>query len=309
MPAVVRLREASELDRVAYRARLRRILDSIDNLNDTADRDTIALFAELRRNVVAHIADLGDTPSATQYQRARAGIDETITAWAERFGVRTDELADQGFALGEELVTGPLADAGAVIDVAGLGVTTDQARILGQFRADLIGGVTDDLRRRITVEIAGVATGAATVSDAVKNIGRNLTDRNHFSTITHRARAIVVTEVGRAQALATQASQTKAAEQIPGLRKRWINAHLPGARTTHLAVESATAPGGDPGPIPIDGEFTVNGTKALYPRDPSLPASESVNCHCVSVTVITDTVLADPLAPLTANDEARAATQ
>lgn len=289
-----RILEASRMDREAYRQSLREITDNLDNLNANADRAVVDLFSGLRRQTADILSDLGDSPSGPLYQRTLDGIDSAINDFAERWGIRLDVLQQEGFAVGEELAARPLEQATAAFDgsetiqIARLGPTTDQLRILAQFRADLIQGATDELRKRVRNEVAAVAVGARSFTDAASAIGRNLTDRNHFSTVMHRARAITVTELGRAQSLATQATQERAAEDVTNLRKRWLNAHLPGARATHLAAEARYAEGGPVGPIPVNEPYAVGGFDAMYPHDPSLPARESVHCHCVSISVLID---------------------
>ena len=252
-------------------------------LTDRAARETLATFAKLRRQVITVIADMGDTATRALYEDALGAIDASIAAWAAEFDVSVGLLQEAGFNLGVDMATDPLE----ALDLGGAfrRVAVDDVFVIGQFRADLIGGVNTDMRKRISAEISGVAAGAATPFDAAGRIGRNLTDRNHFSTIAHRAQAIVVTETGRAMSLGAQGQLEAQAEAVPGLRKRWINAHLPGARETHLAAERRYAIGGSVGPIPVDEPYIIAGFKAMYPIDPSLPPRESVSCHCVSVPV------------------------
>lgn len=313
---MLRLLEASSMDRKAYRESLAEILDGLDRFNIDADKETIRIFSELRRDIAGQIAELGDSPSAALYQRSLEGIDEAMTGFANRWGIRFDVLQQAGFQIGTELATTPIETG---LDQTGLlsfvrgGPSIDQLRILTLFRTDLVGGLTQELHKRIRMEITGVAAGAKTAGQAADAIGRNLTDANHFTTIAHRARAIVVTEVGRAQSLGTQYAQTEAAKVVPGLRKSWLNAHLPGARETHIAAENRYREGGLIGPIEVDEPFAVAGFDALYPRDPSLPAKETVHCHCVSISVIVDSAVTpepvDPAAPepepLTPPDAAR----
>lgn len=283
--------EASELDRRAYADTLADILKRLGDHDQAADLETIEIFSQLRREVAAQIAELTDSPSAALYQRTLEGLDESMTTFANRWGLRFDILQQAGFNMGTELAVNPLEaglDQTGVFDLLRGGPTTDQLRILTLFRTDLVGGLTDDLHRRIRMEVTGVAAGAKTASQAADAIGRNLTDRNHFSTIAHRARAIIATEVGRAQSLGTQAAQTEAARIVPGLRKSWLNAHLPGARQSHLEAEARYREGGPVGPIEVDEPYAVAGRDAMYPRDPSLPASETVHCHCVSISVMVE---------------------
>lgn len=274
-----------------YARELERILADIGGIVAGSEDAMTAILEEARQTIQAHLATL-DLESGTRVilERAMAGTDEALTAMRARLEAEAREAAETAFDAGAALASRPV---GAEFAVGSAAITTDRLGILTQFSADLIQTISNDVRRRINGELVSVIVGAKTPGEAARAIGRNLTDPNHFRTIAHRARAIVVTEVGRAQALGTQAAQEHlAAGQRavggPQPRKRWLNAHLPGARATHLAAEARYAPGGDPGPIPIGERFIIAGIAALYPRDPTLPARESVNCHCVSLTVITD---------------------
>lgn len=282
------------LDPAAYRRQLVNILNRVGRLKGDAISDTLALFGELRRQVVEVLADV-TSESEQIYRQTLAQIDDAIGLFSRRYQIDMARLVAAGFDLGGELALQPVVAAGLLDNLnIGRGITQNQVEIIQAFSADLVQGLTADLRKRINGEVAGVFTGTQNPFQAATKIGRNLTDRNHFATMFHRARTIVVTEIGRAQALATQRSQEDLVQVIIDanddtiVRKRWLNAHLPGARPTHLDAERRYTPGGSPGPIPIDEEFIVAGEKGLYPRDPSFSVGNSANCHCVSITVIDD---------------------
>jgi hypothetical protein len=284
------VQEATDPD--AYAHELYTVLAQIGSLTGEAETAMVELLDDARREVQRQLADLPlDSPSRSLLERARAGIDQTTANLADDMGTTLADLQDQGHALGIDLALKPLGGRQGVEALAA-GVTLDQLQIMQAFSARLIQDIPDQLRKRINGEIASVVIGAKSPHQAALAIGANLTDANHFSTIAHRARAIVVTEVGRAHALGTQNAQTALANSLANagdttqVKKRWLNAHLPGARATHIAAEGAYAPGSDPGPIPHDAFFQIAGHAAYYPRDPALPAGESVHCHCVAITVL-----------------------
>lgn len=79
-------------------------------------------------------------------------------------------------------------------------------------------------------------------------------------------------------------------DKVPMATKRWLSSHDARVRPTHAEADA------DPAnqQVPGDGNFTVGGFQALYPGDPNLPASESVNCRCTALytdpngTLVTD---------------------
>lgn len=270
----------------AYRKALDAVMDDVGKLNRTAQDRTIDLLGELRAEVVATIAEV-DSPSRAMYERTLGQIDEAIRRFIERYRADVARLQGQGFNLGIALSQAPLVAGGVAVGVGA--ISDDLIDIATQFSADLIGGIGADLRKRINNELVGVLVGAQTPGDAVRKIGRNLHDPNHFRTIGARAQAIVVTEIGRVQALASQARQNELAGIVPGLRKRWVHARVGEARQAHLAADARYGFSGAIGPIPVDANYSINGHAARFPRDPSLPASESVHCRCQSVPVIVET--------------------
>lgn len=292
---LVRVVEALEIrfnTPAEYRTALNGLLAEAGTISGAAETAMVKALDDTRAEVQTVLGQLAlDSPSRAVYERALAGVNSATANLAERMGTTVADYQQRGLVNGIHTAVRPVA---AGITIATAAITANQLQIVSGYSANLIQGVAEDLRRRINGELVAVVTGAKSPAGAAAAIGRRLTDRNHFSTIAHRARAIVVTEVGRAHALGTQAGQQSLAKALAEagdrrqIRKRPINAHLPGARVDHLEAEARYAPDGAVGPIPIDAAYDFGGFAALYPRDPSLPASQSVNCHCVSITVVVD---------------------
>jgi uncharacterized protein with gpF-like domain len=67
------------------------------------------------------------------------------------------------------------------------------------------------------------------------------------------------------------------------LKKQWLTAGDHRVRSTHAAAGGQV--------VPVNEQFSVGGWLCDYPRDPVLPASESVNCRCHSIPHVDDEVL------------------
>lgn len=262
-------------DRAQYQADLGRVLRDIRKLDREAQDRAIALVRTLQSQVMELLAG---GVSQAGYTRTLASLGDLLGTFATAYGRDLTGLMGEGWNLGETL-------AAIGVEIVP-GATVELLTVLTQTTPDLVGGLTTEIRRRIQSEISAIASGARTQSDAIRNIGRDLTSPNHFRTVAARARAIMQTEAGRAQALATHATQLQMTTAIPGLRKRWLNAHLQGSRTSHLETEARYAEGGSVGPIPVEDSFSVGGFQAMYPRSPELPARHVVHCKCVVVTVL-----------------------
>lgn len=102
-----------------------------------------------------------------------------------------------------------------------------------------------------------------------------------------RARTVSVTEVLRAHS----AAQQEAFMQSPAVtRKKWRHSgpRNNNARRNHVAMDGKV--------VDKDKPFTLKGADGstyhpMYPRDPSLPAGESANCHCLDEPVVDDEIL------------------
>lgn len=103
------------------------------------------------------------------------------------------------------------------------------------------------------------------VYDAIKNLKQN----PDFTAA--RARTFAVTEVLTAY---SQGQNVAIMDSDVVTHKEWLHtgSHKNQPRPAHVALSGTI--------IPKEEKFSVNGHSADYPRDPSLPASERVNCHC-----------------------------
>lgn len=103
----------------------------------------------------------------------------------------------------------------------------------------------------------------------------------------YQARRVAVTEVLRAHSVARE----EAIQQSPSTdRKEWrhTGAHKNKPRQNHVDMDGQI--------VPKDKPFELQGRDGvvyhpMYPRDPILPASETVNCHCIHRGVAADDAL------------------
>lgn len=103
----------------------------------------------------------------------------------------------------------------------------------------------------------------------------------------YQAKRVAVTEVLRAHSVARE----EAIQQSPSIdRKEWrhTGAHKNKPRPNHVDMDGQI--------VPKDEPFVLRGRDGvtyypMYPRDPILPASESVNCHCIHRGIASDDAL------------------
>lgn len=122
--------------------------------------------------------------------------------------------------------------------------------------------------------------------ESIEKLARKIMDggwRNEH----YQARRVAVTEVLRAHSVARE----EAIQQSPSTdRKEWrhTGAHKNKPRPNHVDMDGQI--------VPKDQPFELKGRDGvvyhpMYPRDPILPASETVNCHCIHRGVAADDAL------------------
>ena len=278
-------RQHRKPERKAYEQAISRLLGQRGRLDAQARRQLLDLLEQLRSRVVAELATA--TPgSRLALERTRAAIDEAIRSFVNRWRIDLADLQGRGFDLGVAMAEQPVANLGVAVGVSAL--TDDLLTVAQGFSADLISELAADVRKRINLELVSVATGVKTPVDAVQAIGTSLKDPSVFRTVGARAQAIVTTEVGRIQSLATQARLTQMSQTLPELKKRWVHSGVGNPpRPEHVAAGQRYSPDEVVGPIDVDADFKIGKYSAAYPRDPRLPASETVHCRC-AVTPFVD---------------------
>ncbi len=126
--------------------------------------------------------------------------------------------------------------------------------------------------------------------DGIADFTRRIMDSGIRSE-RYRARTTALTEVLRAHSVAQQESMM----QSPVVdMKIWrhTGSYRNSPRRNHVAMDGQR--------VPKDKPFILIGAKGgtfecMYPRDPSLPAAESINCHCIAQPSVNEDILGLPL--------------
>jgi len=126
---------------------------------------------------------------------------------------------------------------------------------------------------------------AAQVMSEVASLLRTQPSRKDrkLGTIAYQAERIVRTETNGIYSLASQLRQQQVTSTQEGYEKSWVAGHDSRVRTAHASAGHRYGPDGDPGPIPFDEPYIVDGEKLRMPHDPNASARNRINCRCVSV--------------------------
>lgn len=97
-----------------------------------------------------------------------------------------------------------------------------------------------------------------------------------------RARRTAITEVLTANSVAQQEAYSQS-PAVTGKMWRHSGSYRIKPRDAHVALDGTV--------VGTEDTFDVNGYRARFPRDPALPASERVNCHCVLSPAVDEQIL------------------
>lgn len=251
----------------------------LDQMVRTIDGQEAArrILNELRKQVVTEIATApAGSFAGYQYQNMLREIDRHL-AVADRSlkselttGIR--ESWDAGVGMLPQL-----AKAGSDITIGTYGISTHLVDQIKEFSWGKISGITNDLQAKIRAELSLGILGGKTPQDVAAAIAGSLDDKpGVFKSVTERAEVIVKTEMGRTYSMAHQASMDAAAETLPEMQKMWLHAgHPKTPRIYHLRLNGDVKPINEP--------FLVGNISMMYPRDPTAPVSEIINCGCMHV--------------------------
>ncbi|MYC16950.1 MAG: hypothetical protein F4Y39_24775 [Gemmatimonadetes bacterium] len=245
------------------------------------------LIDEARANIVRRLESAGEFETVyleglrREIEDVLGDMDQGVSGL---IGVSGDEISDQ--------VDTDLTDTLRIASIATDFPMIDRALITSyvEFASTTFKGVTTEASAKIMQEVALSAVGAKTRNEAIGEIGRNLSDRSIFRTISQRAETILSTEQARLRAAARQHRMDALSERDLGLMKYWQTRGDTNVRSTHV---QAGLDYSEERAIALDARYRIGGFWTLYPRAWSLPAKESVRCRCYSLIYVPDDLFSD----------------
>jgi hypothetical protein len=264
----------------AVEKKIDEILKAAEKAGNVTAKKVIKDLANARKTVAAAVA-------STEWQlyhlpQFKAATERALAEFGRQFGVELGELQQASWNFGIDLVDVPLRSIGIVAAMPEIDVSALNA--YREFGLDKVQGLTRSAIEKINSEISMGLMGEKSPYEVMKAVGRNLKDKGVFNSLLKRAETIVKNEAGRALEKASSDRKIAAAKVVPGLMKIWHYGHIAKMpRLDHMAAASRYAPGGDPGPIPVDQPFMVGGEALMHPRDPAGSPENTINCGCTSL--------------------------
>ena len=251
-------------------ATIKRLLKEKDRAIKTGTEAMRDLLKNLHAQVMTELgrAALGswDAYSLRQYLDAIEGQMAAYQGYAKQ---EAGALLDKSWSAGEMLIEETLS-AGAIY--SGFNLSTSVLDTMKDFAFHKIEGLSAAAWDQVKGELTLGIMGGKTPQEVAAAIGKNI-DAGKFASIAQRAEVITKTEMGRVFSEASQLRMEQAAEYVTGLEKEWRHVgHPTKPRLMHLAANGQH--------VPVKEPFRIGGVLMMFPRDPSAPIEETINCGC-----------------------------
>lgn len=276
-----------------YAKKLSEIMERFLRLEDEMIRKMVGALQDLRKGIGLDLLEVGEL-RAYYLEQLRDSIDRRVAQFEAQLGEMLGPTLDQFYTLGEQAVTEPLVAAGIVPGMRMQEqLTTAQRQAVQNYSADLIQNISSPMRNQINTQLRLGVMGEKSPHEVMKAITKILGVKAQdlrwgllmrpdvVTGVAARAEAILRTEMTRIYNLAHHNQQMATAQQMEGVRKRWMATGDARTRDSHLVAHVRYMKD----PIPVDQPFQVGGAQLMYPGDPAGPPEETINCRCRSVTI------------------------
>jgi hypothetical protein len=265
-----------------FLAQIEAIRAQIDRLPDEAVRDMLAELDRTRRQILGELANV-QPGSYNAYRLADLDrrLQDAMAQFAARYGAVVAGPQDDMFLLGQNLAAQPAVEAGLTYGVPQ--VSRRQLEVAKNFQALLIGGLASDAVNQISQDLRiGILRGESAF-EVAQRIAGSLSEGSTFGTIATRAEAITRTELGRIQAIATQAGLEETKRLVPDMQKAWMHSGNTGPyrRLGHVQAHGQVRD--------VDATFRISPGPGkpyedmMFPRDPAAGPGNTVFCGCLSI--------------------------
>lgn len=272
----------TDADREAYAEKLQDIIDRFEAMEVDTIARVMNLIEELRDRIIAEISMATTTGSDfrfVHFEQLRQSVERQLAIFESQFWSLTSDRFNQAVAMGDSSFTDPIAAAGIVMTLPY--VDRSILNTVLDYDADLINGISADLRKKIVMQINLTALGQQSPMEAMENVTQSLGIERKFNKyltkgIAWDAERIVRTELNRLYNLAHYTQGRAFTRVEPDMEKSWIATPDNRTRLTHLEAHKTYAKD----PIPFEDLFDVGRAKLRFPHDPSGPPEEVINCRC-----------------------------
>lgn len=239
------------------------------------DQKVIALLRAALAQIIGQLASQPADWQQWQLTRLRDQIETVLVATSQQAGAAVDAGMHQSWQQGEDLVDKPLGAAGFGVETRLAALDTSVLQAMRVFAVERLNNVAAEAMGKISQQLGMVTIGSVTPYQAIQAVQTLLGNAT-----PQRATAVVLTEVSRVFAVASDARLVQAAPLVPGLGKQWRRSGKIHSRWNHDLMDGQVAEVGKPFKVPNPG----GGFDLMqFPHDPTAPAEQVIRCGCISL--------------------------
>lgn len=239
----------------------------------SAQGQVLELLVSARAKIVETLTGQPSDFQQWQLTRLLGQINDVLDGAMGQAGALFALRMSDAWKLGEDLIDKPLTAIGHSIEMVlpqlDMGVLK-QMQAFGSLRLKDVGR---EASAKIGQQLGMVTIGGQSPFEAIKEVQKLLA-----SDSPRRATAIVVTEVSRAFALASNERLEQAADIVPELGKQWRRSGKLHSRWNHDLVDGQVVGAKDQFSVPNPGGGI---DKMKCPHDPNAPIEQVIHCGCV----------------------------
>jgi len=272
---------------IQFRSKINKLLKDADKLDAQALRRTNQLLFDMKKRINARLANEAlEGWDLTHLPRLKIAMNQVVSEFQRQYNNALNSFTTEAFEKGIELVDEPMRIAYETFALPELSRQT--LGIMQGYSADLVVGVSNDVRRWINSELTLGITGEKSPFQIMQGIGKKVKGYawekgTPMDKAMRRAEVITRTEISRVLNLSTWKRQEQLSENYPETKKYWIQFPSKYPRDVHRSVMNATNPASGGTPIPINQDYIVGTERAKAPHDPRLSAKNVIQCGCRSV--------------------------
>lgn len=267
--------EADQKPDKDFEAELARRLRERARLLLAGETQVLQMLNTARDQILVTLAGLPADWQQLQLSRLLGQIEDVLTGAASQAGALFEMRMQEAWTQGEDFVDKPLAIIGHRVEMqlAQLDVgVLKQMKAFGSLRLKDVGS---EAARKIGQQLGQTTIGAQTPFQAIQAVQKIL-----GADSPRRAATIVLTEVSRAFAVASNDRLVQAEPLVPGLSKQWRRSGKIHSRWNHDMIDGQVVEASKPFKVPNPG----GGFDMMQcPHDPKAPVEQIIHCGCISI--------------------------
>ena len=239
------------------------------------ETQVLQMLNTARDQILATLAGLPADWQQLQLSRLLGQIEDVLTGAASQAGALFELRMQEAWTQGEDFVDKPLAIIGHRVEMQLAQLDVGVLKQMKAFGSRRLKDVGSEAARKIGQQLGQTTIGAQTPFQAIQAVQKIL-----GADSPRRAATIVLTEVSRAFAVASNERLVQAEPLVPGLGKQWRRSGKIHSRWNHDIIDGQVVEASKPFKVPNPG----GGFDMMQcPHDPKAPVEQIIHCGCISI--------------------------